>query len=84
MSNYKYKITLYENYNNYDDIKLSLKISEEQARILEKNIKKLKFNNITHEPVTDYVCDLLEGLYETITIIVNDFKEEEAKYYDTK
>lgn len=79
MSNYKYKITLYENYNNYNDIKLSLKISEEQAKILEKNIKKLKFNNITHEPVTDYLCELLEAVMETVNVTIDEFKTDEKE-----
>lgn len=78
MKEYKYRITLYENYDNYDDVKLSLKISEEQARILEKNIKKLEFNNITHEPVTDYLCELLEGVQETVNVTVDEFKKEET------
>lgn len=78
MKAYKYRITLYENYDNYDDVKLSLKISEEQARILEKNIKKLEFNNITHEPVTDYLCELLEGVQETVNVTVDEFKKEET------
>lgn len=77
--NYKYKIDLVESYTDeLKDLKLSLKISEEQARILEKNIKKLEFNNRTHEPVTDYLCELLEGVQETVNVTVDEFKKEET------
>lgn len=75
---YKYRITLYENYNNYDDMKFSLPISDEQANILEENFSKLNVEQVTHEPVTDYLCELLEGVRETVNVTVDEFKKEET------
>lgn len=79
--NYKYKINLVEAYTDeLKDLKLSIHISEEQAKILEENFSKLGVEQVTHESVTDYLCEkLLECVKETVNVTVDEFKTDEEE-----